>query len=307
MSDVVAPSSAPSSPAPANTPSPGLGNPALHKELAQAKPQESSSSNDVFEVVVNGKTVKMTRQQVMDNASMSVAAADKFAEASKTRKEVDRIIKTAKENPIEALMDPALGLSRDQIREAFEKWYSKEFIEPERLTPDQRKMKEYEEKVKKYEDQDKAQKLKEEEDQLTQLTGQQKEFLQNQIIEALETSGLPKTKFFASRMAFYMKQNAMNGWDAPLSMIVQQVKNERSNMMSDFTENATAEHLISLLGEGVINKIRQHDLAQLRSKRNIPAPTTQSNPSRSTSEKKNTSWDEVQQNLRDLRSGKKSW
>lgn len=292
MSDAPVAPSAPSTPAPSNTPSPET-----------AKSSAPQQTNEMFEVKVNGKTVKMTRQQVIDNASMSTAAQEKFSEAKKSRAEADRIINSAKTNPIEALMDPALGLSKDQIRAAFEKWYSKEYIEPEALTPDQRKMKEYEEKVKKYEEQEKTAKEKAEADENEKLTNRQREFLQGQIIEALESSGLPKTKFFASRMAFYMRQNMQNGWEAPISMIVQQVKNERQGMMTDMSEGSTAEQLIAALGENVINKIRKHDLEQLRAKRNVQAPQLNgSKPSGATSTGiKKASWSEVQSRLRDFR------
>lgn len=226
-------------------------------------------TDELFEVKVNGKIVKMTMQELRDNASMSGAANEKFSEAKKNKAEVDRIVNSAKKNPIEALMDPALGLTKDQIRDAFEKWYSKEYIEPEQLTPDQRKMKAYEEKLKNYEEQEKTAKEKAENEENEKLTTKQREYLQGQIIEALESSGLPKTKFFASRMAFYMRQNMQNGWEAPISMIVQQVKNERQSIMSDLSEGSTAEQLIAALGEGVINKIRKHDLEKLRSNRGL--------------------------------------
>lgn len=97
----------------------------------------------------------------------------------------------------------------------------------------------------------------------------------------------------------------MNGWEAPLSMIVNQVKSERQAIMSDLNENSSAEQLIAMLGEKVINKIRQHDLAQLRSKRNLPSPEIKSSNTTQTKEHKRTSsWAEVNKRLRDIKTGK---
>lgn len=260
---------------------------------------------EFFEVKVNGRTIKMTRQEVIDNASMSHAANDKFNEARKNRQEVDRIIQSAKSNPIEALMDPALGLTKDQVRDAFEKWYAKEFIEPETLTEDQRKLRDYELKLKKYEDDEKEKKLNDERDAEEKMTTQQREYLQQQIVEAMESSGLPKTKFIAARVAFYMRQNLLNGWDAPLPMIIKQVKSERQAMLSDLISGSNVEQLSELFGEEGINKIRQHDLKQLREKRQLPPVTQQGNRAGTgplSGERVYSS--EVNRRLKDMRLGK---
>lgn len=267
-----------------------------------SKPQ-SSQPSETFDVKVNGRTIKMTRQELIDHASMSHAAQSKFEEAATIRKQVDKIVKTAKSNPIEALMDPALGLTKDQIRDAFETWYSKEYIEPESLTAEQRKLKEYEERIKKFEDGEKEKKQREEQDAHEKLTTQQREYLQNQIVEALESSGLPRTKFFASRMAFYMRQNMLNGWEAPIGVIVKQVKAERQGMMSDLVQSSDAKTLIGLLGDEIINKIRKHDLEELRNRRQAQAPSFGSRPNvPDTNEKISSS--EVNRRLREMRSGK---
>ncbi len=268
-------------------------------------PASPPSSTDIFEVKVNGKTVKMTRQEVIDHASMSHAANDKFNEAKKTRSEVDRIIKSAKSNPIEALMDPALGLTKDQIRDAFEKWYAKEYIEPETLTADQKRIREQEERLSKYEQQDKEKKEREEKEQEDKLTHHQREFLQGQIIEALEKSNLPKTKETVRKIAFYMRQNLANGWEAPMEMIIRQVKNDRQGSFRDEIENCSIEQAVELLGEGFMNKVRSHDLQKLRERRQLPGQV--SNPRAGTGpldESKKISSSEVNRRLRDMRLGK---
>jgi hypothetical protein len=269
-------------------------------QAPQAKPPEA----ELYDVKVNGKTIKMTRQELIDHASMSHAANSKFEEAAKQRKQVEKIIQTAKSNPIEALMDPALGLSKEEIRSAFERWYSQEFIEPETLTQDQKKAKDLERELEKYRREEKERAEQTEREQQEKLTTQQREYLQNQIVEAMESSGLPKTKFFASRMAFYMRQNLLNGWDAPIDMIVRQVKNERQAMMSDLVQNSDAKALISLLGEEVITKIRQHDLEQLRERRKIPAPTSTNGAGVGpVGSLEKVSFSEVNRRLREMRKG----
>jgi hypothetical protein len=303
------PTSQPSSPMPTqgnggganSTQDSSQNSPLKAAQLAASPPeQQTSSKPDVYEVKVNGKVVNMTREEVIAHASMSSAANSRFEEAARTKKQIDKIISTAKSNPIEVLMDPALGLSKDQIRDAFEKWYTQEFIEPETLTPEQRRMKELESRISKYEKEENEKVSKEKADQEEQLTSRQREHLQGQIIEAIDQSGLPKTKFIAQRMAFYMRENLVNGWDAPLSMIVSQVKKERQAMMSDLVESADGEVLINMLGDGVVQKIRSHDLKQLREKRKVPSSFGGS-PTPSDQPDEKISYREVNDRLRKLK------
>lgn len=259
------------------SPSQGSGGSSM-KEVTQAVTGSPDKSNDSYDVTVNGKTVKMTLQQLRDNASMSHAANDKFNEAKKTRSEVDKIISKAKTSPIEALMDPSLGLTKDQIRDAFEKWYHKEYIQPESLTPDQKRLMEYEEKIAKYEAGEKEKKELEEKEADEKLTANQRQYLQSQIIEALEKHNLPKTKNTVSRIAFYMRQNMQNGWDAPMDYIVRQVQNERQSSFKDEFSQSSAEQIISLFGDELINKIRSHDLQKLREKRQLPPVNSDKGP-----------------------------
>lgn len=248
-------------------------------DLGKAPPAQDKP--ELFEIKVNGKTQRLTRDELIARAQLSESATSRFEEAAQARKQVEKIISTARSNPIEALMDPALGLSKDQIRDAFEKWYAQEYIDPETLTPEQLRLRDSEAELKAYKDREREAKEKAEQEEQEKLTHQQTENLQKTIVEAMESSGLPKTKFFVSRMAFYMRQNLLNGWEAPTSVIIAQVRKERQEIMSDLTESSDPETLIALLGDGVVNKIRQHDLKKLREKR---APSFQPSTPREESE-----------------------
>lgn len=241
-------------------------------EKAQAQPKAKpapKAAAELFELKVNGKTVKMTKEELIQHASMGHAADQRFKEAAQMRKQAEAVIGKLRDpkSVISALQDPALGLSKDQIREQFEEWYAREFIEPESLTPEQKKLREAEAKLKKYEEDEKAraeEKLKNEQEAMTT---QAREQLQGQIIEALETSGLPKTNFTIRRLAYWMQRNQANGFDAPIDVVVGQVRNEINSSLRDLVEASDGDVLIKILGDGVIQKLRKYDLEQLRKMR----------------------------------------
>lgn len=264
----------------------------------------ATSNPEIFEVKVNGKIMKMTRDELIANASMGYAAHDRFSEASKLSKKAESILNKAKGSPIEALMEA--GLNKEQIREAMESWYSREFIEPETLTPEQKRSKDMERELEKYRNQEKQTKEQQEKEQLEKLTSVQREHLQNQIIDAMDKSGLPKTKFFASRMAFYMRQNLMNGFDAPLEVIVSQVDKERQQLLGDIVESSDYATLKRLFGDGIIQKIHKGSLEELRSSRKFPGQSQASSSDgygNKSNEKVYSS--DVNRRLREMRTGKR--
>lgn len=255
---------------------------------------------------INGKIVKMSQREADDYVSMSYAAQEKFKEAAAIRKTQEQKEELYKKNRIQAFLDYTQDLSPEERRNVLEEYYAKQYIEPETLSQEERALREREAKIKEWETQQKEREETERKAQEEKMTAQQKEFLQSQIIEAMEASDLPKTKFFVSRMAFYMRENMKNGWDAPKEMIVRQVQNERASIMSDLTEQSTAEQLIKMLGEPIINKIRKYDLEQLRTnrqKKNEPFTPTDTTDSNYTDGEK-IDYREVNRRLRDIRSGK---
>jgi small-conductance mechanosensitive channel len=311
MSDQV--STAPSTPSSTPTSSSSLPTQASSSNANQqanvgnsnAGSSPSSTAAETFEVKVNGKSVKMTREELIANASMSHAAQQRFEEAARTRKQVDRIINTAKNNPIQALMDPELGLSKDQIRDAFEKWYTQEFIEPETLTPEQKRAKDMERELERYRQSEKEALEKARREQEDKLTATQRDYLQKQIIDAMEKSGLPKTKFFAQRMAFYMRENLKRGWEAPIELIASQVNKERQEMLSDLVESADYATLKKVFGEGMINKLHRGSLEEIRTKRGqAQAQSTQGTSSDGYGNRERVYSSDVTKRLREMRMGK---
>ncbi len=218
----------------------------------------------MFEVTIDGKKMSLTEQQLIAYASKGHVADKKFQEASEMKKSADKIKQRALKDPMGAIID--LGVSEDQLREAMESYYNRKYIEPETLTPEQRELTRFREEAKQREEEAKLAKEKEEQDSIEKMTTQHREVFQKQIISALEASGLPKTPFFAARMAFHMQENLRNGWEAPQELIVEQVKQEHNSIFKQIVD-LPAEDAIKVLGDDFVNKIRMHDLQKLRESR----------------------------------------
>lgn len=261
----------------------------------------------LYEVKVNGKVQKFTEEQLIAKASQSEASDQKFQEAAQMRKQNEAMLGRFKDPTklMDALQDPSLGLSKDQIREALEAWYSREFIEPEKLSPAEKRAREAEDKLKKYEQQEKDAETKKLQDAEDQRTAEARTEIQNQIIEALETSDLPRTNFTIRRLAYWMSRNRDMGFDAPTSVLVERVRNDYNTNLREMVQKSDGETLIKLLGDDIVTKIRKYDLGELRKTRGGGTPPPSQDPAPTNKTNTSLSSAEVNQRLRELqRTGK---
>lgn len=267
---VAAPVSSPT-PAPAPVaPSPTGQNAPDAPSLKQGNTEKRAVSTppaqpEYFEVKVDGKTKRMTRDELIRSAQLGMSATERFESAAQKEKQIASILDSAKKNPIQALMDPALGLTKEQIREAVEAWYAQEFIEPDTLSKEELRARNAERELKTYKEREADAKAKAQAEEEDRLTSQQREIMQKQIIDSIEEHKLPKNKFTVSRIAFYMRQAALKGFDAPMDLIVSQVKKERNDLIADLAHSAPGyDQLVEIFGEETINRIRTEDLKRLR-------------------------------------------
>lgn len=249
------------------SPGTGAGTPKAPTTPAKTDPAAAGNSKaELYDVKVNGKVVKMTLDELRQHASLGFASDDRFKEAAKLRKQAEGVIGKLR-NPdqvMDALLDPALGYTKDQIRQKIEDWYNKEFIEPEQLSPSEKKLRDAEAKLKDYEKKDKDAQAQKEREQQESMTTQARETLQQQIIEAIDQHGLPKTNFTIRRLAYWMNRNNSHGFEATTEQLVNQVRGDIQTNLRDMIEASDGDVLIKLLGDGVIKKLRQYDLDQLR-------------------------------------------
>lgn len=261
-----------------------------------------------IEKKINGKMVRMTPQEADDYLSMSYAATERFKEAAKIRKEHEAREAQYSKNPVQAFLDYAqkANLSEDQIRDHFEKYYADKWLKTDNLSPKEKELLAREEAVKKWEAD------RQSEQERLYASNQQKALDQDinnvsqEIIGALEKSGLPaKNKFLFQRMAAYMLENNQNGWNAPPETIMRQVVNEHKGIVGTFLQDASIEQIIDYAGQEFIDRVLKHSLDALRNKRQQrqePFVGTQGNAALNPNEK--IDYSEVNRRLRDMRSGK---
>lgn len=268
---------------PANNTVPTGDNAAITDQKSDKADQKSEKAEkqapkqpDLFEYKANGKTHKATLEQLIKKAELGHAADEKFQEAAKLNKKAEAALGRLR-NPKDAiafLQDPSLGLNKEETIAAFEEWYKDNVIEPSKMSPEQKKLADAEARLKKYEEQEAQDAAKKKKDEEEKLDAKTRTEMQQELMELVETSGLPKTRFTVSRMAHWMHVNEVRGLNAPKELIVQQVKKEIRQAMDSMVQSSDGEVLENLLGPETARKLNKHYLAKLKAKRSLGGQTT---------------------------------
>lgn len=268
-----------------------------------------AAAPELFEVKIEGKVVKMTRDEMVQAASLGSAAQKRFNEAAAMKKQAEGMLGRMRDpkQAIALLQDPALGLDQNEVRTAFEDWYSSTYIKREQMTPAERKLADAEARLKQFEDEKRDSQEKQRKQQDDELDHKTRTELQNEIIDVINTSGLPKTRFTGSRVAYWMRVNHENKLNAPKELIVAQVRKEARDIMDSMVQSADGDVLENLLGESTTKKLRKISLERLRQKRSTlggvqPAPAPKKESGSEPREKLRGS--DVNRRLRDLRLGR---
>lgn len=263
---ITAPVVAPAQAIPGTPSAPPKAGTELHVDKGDVKPKAPEPR--YIEHKVNGKVKRYTEAELLTKAGLVDGAYEKFESASQKEKKQAEWKKSAQKDFMSALMDPELGLTKDQIRTRFEGWYKENYIDPETLTPEQRELSEL--RKEREENNKKSKEREDEEKTKNELHAQSlvREEMQKQIISCIESSGLPKTRFVAGRMAYWQKQNLSKNYDAPNDVIVQQVREERHSIVRQDIEAMTPDQVVETFGEEIIKKLRQFDLGRLEKRFN---------------------------------------
>lgn len=286
-----APAAAPSAPAvaPASTPTttsnssaPSVGTTAT-TAVASKSPAEATTSEvkqptsqEVKEAVKKWKLKAGKQEREVNSeselvrlAQLGMGAHEKFEQAAMTRKKAEEVLEIIQKNPAEALSK--LGFDVRKLAEDF----LAESIQQEMLTPEQKKLKDMETQLKKYQDEkaefDKTQR----EQQISTLQTQYEVDIQANIIRAIDANRLPKNPKTVARFAEYMLQGVENGVDYDPKDLAPRIRRDLEEEHRHMYRDSGVEEILKILGEDTLKKIRQYELAKVKSNNANPTKTQQ--------------------------------
>jgi hypothetical protein len=236
----------------------------------------------MLKLMLGGKEVEVPESDVLAHYQKGKNAAQLLSkveqrrqEALKAKAEAEGIFARLKADPVgtlESLGIDTRGLSEKRILQE---------IELERMTPDQRRAHELEQKVKQFEtEKQKAEREQQEKAHAAEVERHKDEFA-NLFVGVMETLGLPKSsgRFVVPRMAQLYAQNEAAGLESsPEEMaahVMRGLEAEHRGVLSGLDGDA----LLERLGPDVVRKVLGAHLNRVNAKRRGAAPsTTQARP-----------------------------
>lgn len=278
-----------SAPATGNNPAPATGN-QTPSQNPNGQPNQTAEQRRM-KLKIDGKEVEMSESEVVSYATKARAADQRFDEAANIRKEAEQVLKFAKDNPEEFFKRTGMN-----AREWAEQYLLRE-IERERMSPEQKKALENEEKLRKYED---GEKLRIETERKAQIAALEKQHLQNydlMFTEALQKSGLPKTAYTVKRMAELQLVNVKKKLELKPDQLAKLVREDYASEQKALLSGYDGDQLIEFLGPDVVKKLSKAQIAKLKSRGVTPRQTTPDKPAG----KRQLTWDEYKKQNRKRR------
>ena len=180
----------------------------------------------------------------------------------KEAQELKSLLQQVKENPRKALADPKLGV--DLYKLAEETLLEK--IQQDMLTPEQRKINDYERRFKEIEEREKAEKEQKDKTLLAQAENHWMQQYDKMFHEALTSSGLPKTPRTIKRMAEVAAVKLEHGEEIDAKSLAAFVRGDALSELKDLLGASEEDAILQLLGDEIGNKIRKADLKRLKNK-----------------------------------------
>lgn len=171
---------------------------------------------DTFKLKVDGEEIELTKDQAIAKLQKYEAAEARIKEATEIKKQAGEFINFVKKNPIEAMKRIGVDFTKLAEDHIYEQLQYKAMSESERAAYD--KTKDLEAKaseLERYKAQEqeasKAAAEKAEKERIEKATSEARVVLERQMIQAMETTGLPANTFTVTRMALYMKDALSKG------------------------------------------------------------------------------------------------
>lgn len=253
--------------APSETPSqsatPDSSTPSTPASVAPAAAAEEWSVDKYLDrpvkVKVNGQEKEIPLSRVLQDYQTSQAAQEKFTKAAEMQKQYEGVMASFQKNPAEALK--AFGIDTVQ----FAQQQLEQYIKSQEESPEQKELRE----LKAYKESIETEKLTAKEQ--AEMARQEREVevatqeLQTKIVDAMSKYDLPKDYTVISNIANYLQQADERGIAMTESQAAALVKEDMQNNYRHILNQMTPEQIYKHLGDDMTKKLRQYDLAQLKS------------------------------------------
>jgi hypothetical protein len=242
---------------------------------------EIDNADDKIVLTIDGEEIEYDasdKERLARDLEHGLKSDKRYKEAKKLKTQALDLVSKIISNPEEVLTHPSLKEQGFDFREVAEKYLFNE-LQKERMTEQERRA---------YDNERELAKIKAEREEQQKTAAQRNAEMRqeqlrtsftNQIIEAVDQAGLPKTQWTVSKIAEHMRTAIKKGYkDVTALDVAPLVANDIKEMSRQYISSLKDENLVEALGQDVVDKLRKQNLARVSNpfKQNQPAqPKTQ--------------------------------
>jgi hypothetical protein len=236
---------------------------------------EAISQEELFDLLSDGVTEKVTKAQLLQLASHGKAAAKRMTEASLEKKNALRLAELIRQNPIAA----AKELTPDFNEKDFLTKRLAEMMDEELMSPQERQHRDDMAELQALRAATKKAKDDADSAELDRLTTEKHGELDVEFAEAMKEAALPKTMASARRLAQYMLDAEEAGLVIPTVKLAAQVKQDMIAELTQLLSVADDDAFESLLGSDLLTKAQKLSLKKVKTPgEKLPASTKSREP-----------------------------
>lgn len=221
-----------------------------------------------WKLKIDDKEEEVDEKTLVEYAQKVKAADKRFQEAASSKKEAEsffQLVRQAADDPelLEKIFEhPAMG--NKKFRDLAESYLYKK-IQYDEMDPKEKEHLEAKTRLKAYEDAEKEAELAKQKEAESTIHAENQKAITNDIITALDSANLSKDEETIRKVAYYMYLDMQNGKQPSAKAAIEQVKEKTIRDIKTLFghESTTAEAMVSLLGDVVVDKIRKFDISKL--------------------------------------------
>lgn len=255
-------------------------------ESETPEPKEPAYPKTV-KLKVYGEEKELPFEEVVRRAQMSEAAQKRMQQAAEAVKFQQRLQAAMQSgNPLKALQQLGL-ITPEQAKQHVEDFYYDNYLAQEELTPEQRRIRELEEKNKSFEEKLQAEEQAKRQEAVERKKGEFRKHFHGRIIDAIERSQqsdypLPVSEETVAAIANYLLLDHQQGidFDERIHDIQRQVWQDQVSHSRKVLAKASGEQIWKMLGEDVLNRAMKWKVEQLKGGQIRPAVPQKAPPQR---------------------------
>jgi hypothetical protein len=221
---------------------------------------EGPASSEMFELKIDGKTIQVTKEDLIARAQKSSGAEARLKTAQKERADALRLIELAKSDPFALIKElNPLGDEKSAISKRLA-----QLMEEEMMSPEEKAHRADMEELLALRTEKSSAKQKLEEAELEAQVAQQQQKFDTEISEAIVEVGLPKNVATIKRVAEYLLEAYENNIEIPVKKVAQMVKADIRAEAQAILSGASEEDFADLLGKDLLTKAQKSSLANIK-------------------------------------------